>query len=97
MIKMIFDRVLDEPRRLSRGEPFLGLPVEGGGGDKQRQQHRGTRRDVFAGRLSDSAIVDQLAISFDAPQQRTTQTGLVSPTFGSRNGIAIGVAEAVLF
>src|SRR4029077_17275096 len=50
---------------------------------------------VFSGGLGDPAIVDQLAISLDPAQQRAPQTSFVGPSFGGRNGVAVGVAEAV--
>src|ERR1700757_4486194 len=62
MIEMILDCVLDEPRRFARSEPLLGLTLELGVADEQRQQHRRVCRNVFSARLRDSAIVDQLAI-----------------------------------
>src|SRR6266481_4809818 len=95
MIEMILDCVLDEPRRLGRREPLLGLTLELGVADEQRQQHRRVCRNVFSGGLGYSAIVDQLAISLDPAQQRAAQTSFVGPSFGGRNGVAVGMAEAV--
>src|SRR5262249_42540744 len=96
MIKMILDRILDEPCGLGGSEPLLGLTLELGVADEQRQQRRRVRRNVFAGGLGYSAIVDQLAICLDPAQQRAAQTSFVGPCFGGRNGVAVGVAEAVL-
>src|SRR6202022_1412521 len=95
MIEMILDRVLAEPRRLARSEPLLGLTLELGVADEQRQQYRRVCRNVFSSGLGYPAIVDQLAIPLDPAQQRAAQTSFVGPSFRGRYGVAIGMAEAV--
>src|SRR5215472_14933262 len=96
MIEMILDGALDEPRRLGRGEPLLGLALKLGVADEERQQQRGTRSDVLAGRLGNTAVTDQLAIAFDPTQQRAAQPGIVGPALGGWDGVAIGMAEPLL-
>src|SRR4029077_6301382 len=92
MIEMILYRILDEPCGLGRSEPLLGLTLELGVADEERQQRRRICRNVFSGGLGDPAIVDQLAISLDPAQQRAAQTSFVGPSFRSRDGVAIRVA-----
>ena len=96
MVEMVLDGTLDEPRRLGRGQPLLGLALELRVAHEERQQHRSAGRDVLAGRLGDAAVADELAIALDPAQQRAAQPGLVGAAFGGRDGVAIGVAEAVL-
>src|SRR5271169_39961 len=97
VIEMILDRVLDQPHRLGRGEPLLGLPLELRISDEQRQKHRRPAGHVFPRRLGAATMADELAIAFDPAQQCAAQTGFVGPAFGSRNGVAVRVIETSLF
>jgi len=93
---MILDGILDEPGRLGRGKPLLGLTLKLGIAHEEGQQQGCARGDVLAGRLSDAAIADKFTIPFDPSHQRAAQPGIVGPAFGCRNRVAIGMAEAIL-
>src|SRR6516164_4354163 len=93
MIEMVLDRVLDEPRRFCGGQPFFGLALKLRIADEQRQQHRGAGCDVLARCLRNAPIADELAISSDPAQESAAQPHLMGAAFGSRNRVAIGMAE----
>jgi len=95
VVEMVLDSVFDEPGCLDRGEPLLGLTLKLRIVHEEGQQQRCARGDILASRLSDAAITDELAIPFDRAQQRAAQPGIMGPAFRGRNGVAIGMAEAV--
>ncbi len=96
MVEMVAHRVLDQPRRLGGGQPFLGLPLELRVAQKHRQQHRRAAADILPGRLRDAAVAGQFGIGANAPQQRVAQPGLMRPALRGRDRVAIRMAEPVL-
>ena len=68
MVEVILDGALDEPRRLGRSQPLLGLALKLRVADEERQQHRGAARHVLAGRLGDATVAGQFAVALDRAQ-----------------------------
>ncbi len=95
MVEMVLERALDQPRRLGRGEPLLGLALELRLADEQRQDRDRAGHHVLGRDLRGAAVAGQLAIGLEAARQRRAQARLVRAAFGRRHGVAVGRREAL--
>ena len=96
MIERVLDGVLDDLLRRRGGEAIFGLALEFRLADEHRQHAAGADHDVFAGDGAGAlALAGALGVILQAAQQRGAQAGLVGAAVRRRNGVAIGVQEAV--
>ena len=96
MVERVLDRVLDDALRLGGGEAVLGLALELRLADEHRQHAAGAHHHVFAGDPGRAlALAGALGVVLQAAQQRGAHAGLVGAAVRRRNGVAVGVEEAV--
>ncbi len=96
MVERVLDRVLDDALRLGGGEAVLGLALEFRLADEHRQHAAGADHDVFAGDPRRAlALAGALGVVLQSAQQRRAHAGLVGAAVRRRNGVAVGVEEAV--
>ena len=82
--------------RFGGGEAVLGLALELRLADEHREHAAGADHDVFAGdRGGALALADALGVVLQPAQQRGAQAGFVGAAVRRRNGVAVGVEEAV--
>ena len=92
---MVAHRGLDQARRLGGGEAVLGLALELGVADEDRDHRLGAVGHVLAGDLRRLAVADELAVGAQALEERRPKPGLVGAALGRRDGVAVGGDEAV--
>ena len=96
MIERVLDRLLDDPLRFGGGEPVLGLALEFGLADEHREHGGGARHHVVAGDgVGALSLTHALGVVLQAAGQRGAQAGFVGAAVRRRDGVAIGVEEAV--
>ena len=96
VVERVLDRVLDDALRFGGGEAVLGLALEFRLADEHRQHAAGADHHVVAGdRRGALALADALGVVLEAAQQRGAQAGLVRAAVRRRDGVAVGVDEAV--
>src|SRR3546814_13472850 len=92
---MIANSVLGQPRGLGARQTVLGLALELGIADEDRQHHLAAVEDVVGGDLRRLLLPDQFAERAQSPGQRGTQPRLVGAAGGGRDGVAIPGVAAV--
>ena len=96
MIERILDRLLDDSLRLGGGEPVLGLALEFRLADEHREHGAGADHHVVGGdRGGALALADALGVILEPAGERGAQAGFVGAAVGRRDGVAVGVEEAV--
>ena len=96
VIERVAHRLLDDALRFGGGEAVLGLALEFRLTHEHRQHAAGAGHDVVAGdRRGALFLADSGGVVLQAAQQRRAQTGLVGAAVGRRDGVAVGVDEAV--
>ena len=96
MVERILHRLLDDALRLGGGEAVLGLALEFRLADEDRQHAAGADHDVVAGDGGGAfLLVDARGVVLQPAQQRRAQAGFMRAAVRRRNGVAVGVEEAV--
>ena len=96
MVERVLDRLLDDALRFRGGEPVLGLALEFRLADEHRQHAAGAGHHVVAGDGRRALVLaDALGVILEAAQQRRAQAGFVRAAVRRRDGVAVGVEEAV--
>ena len=96
VVEVILDRRFDQLRGDRRGEAVLGLSLELGVVDEDRQHGHAAAQQVVGGQLAGLAVADQLAVGLHAAQQAAPEALLVAAAVAGRHGVAVGADEAVL-
>ena len=96
VIERVLDRLLDDPLRFGGGEPVLGLTLEFRLADEHREHGGGARHHVVRGDGGGAlALTDALGVVLQPAGERGAQAGFVGAAVGRRDGVAIGIEEAV--
>ena len=95
MVERVAHRRLDDALRLDGRQPVLGLADEFRLADEHRQ-HAGRRdHDVLGGDDRRALVAGEIGIGAQPARQRGAEAGLMRAAFGGRDGVAVGVEEAV--
>ena len=92
---MVAHGIFGEARGLRARQPILGLALELGVADEDRQHHLAAVEDIFRGYLRRLFLPDQLAKSAQPLGQCSAQPGFVRAACGGGNGVAIPAIAAV--
>ena len=96
MIERVLDRLLDDLLRFGGGEPVLGLALEFRLADEHREHGAGAGHHVVRGdRGGALALADTLGVILQPAGERGAQARFMGAAVGRRDGVAIGVEEAV--
>jgi hypothetical protein len=96
VVERVFDRVLDDAGRFHGREPVLGLTLELGLADENREHGTGADHHVVAGDAGRAfALADAFGVILEALRQRAAQARLVGAAVRRRDGVAIGREKAV--
>ena len=95
-LEPVLDRVLDQPGRLGRDQPLLGLALELRLAHEQRQQQAGAAGGVLGGDRGGAPEADPLGMGAQALQQRRAQAGLVRAAERRRHGVAVPAGVGLL-
>ncbi len=96
MIERVLDRLLDDPLRFGGGEPVLGLALEFRLADEHREHGAGAGHHVVRGdRGGALALADALGVILEPAGERGAQARFMRAAVGRRDGVAVGVEEAV--
>ena len=96
MVELVPDRLLHEALRLVCGKPVLGLPLELGILDEDREQGTRAAHYVVRGDLIGLFQPDQLAMGAKTFRKRRAETLFVRAAHGGGHGVAEALAEAVM-
>ena len=96
VVEGIAHRVLDDAGGFLRGELVLGLALELGLADEHREHGGGRAQHVVGGDLAGAPVADALAEVAQRLAERRAEAVLVRAALGGRDGVAVGVEEAVL-
>ena len=96
MVEMVAHRGLDQPRRVGRGQPILGLALELRIADEERKHDLGAVGDVLGLDVPGLLLPDQLGEGAKPAGQRLAKPLLVGAPVGRRDRVAVegGVALA---
>ena len=95
MVEVIAHRRLDHARRLRRRQLLLGLALELGLADEDRQHHPRRCHDVVGCDPACPLVVLELGIGAQRPRQGRPQPLLMRSALGSGHGVAVGIDEPV--
>ena len=87
---MVANGDLDQPRDAGRRQPFLGLPLEFGVGDEDRQKPDGAAENVVAGHDGHPLVARHFAVGLEAAGKGVAQAVFVRSALGGGDGVAIG-------
>ena len=88
-LEPIAHRILDQPGRLRRGQPLLGLALELRLAQEEREQDAGTAQEVVGGHGGGALVADALGVRLEALQEGRAQAGLMGPALRRRHGVAV--------
>ena len=95
VVQRVAQQGLDQTLALGGGQAVLGLALELRVPDEDADQGAGIGDDVLGRDLGGALFVGQFAVGFQAPDQGGAQAGLVGAAIGGRDGVAVGLDEAV--
>ena len=97
MVEGVAHRRVDEARRLGGLQPALVLALELRLADEQRHHRGAAAHHVVGGeRRGALRLADALGVVLQAAQQRGAQARFVGAAVRRRDGVAVGMDEAVL-
>ena len=79
----------------ARAQPVLGLADEFGLAHEHREHRRALHQHVFGGQAGGALVALELGIGAQAAEQGGAQPLFVRAALGGRNGVAVGLEEAV--
>ncbi len=95
VVEGVLHRGLDDARRLGGREPVLGLADELRLPHEDREQPARRRHHVVGRHLRHALVPDHLAVGLQRARQRDPEALLVGAALRRRDGVAVGVHEAV--
>ena len=95
MVERVAHGVLDDARRLRRGQAVLGLADEFRLAHEDREQAGGRGHHVVRRDDAGALVAGQLGIGLEAAGQRGAEAGLVGAAVAGRNRVAVGADEAL--
>ena len=96
MVERVLDRLLDDFLRRRGGQAVLGLALEFRLADEHREHAAGAGHHVVAGHVLGALFLAGAGgVILQAAQQRGAQAGFVGAAVRRRDGVAVGLQEAV--
>ncbi len=95
MFEGIAHGALDDAGSLLRRQFVLGLSLEFGLADKDRQHRRRRAENIVCRNLPGTLVAGQFSIITQALGQRRSEAGFMGSALGRGHGVAIGIKETI--